>query len=490
MRAENGKKNGIFGGLIWTFGERISAQLVSAIVGIILARLLMPEDYGAVSIVLVFITFCDVFVTSGFGTALVQKQEASQEDYNTAFTMSLILAVVLYVVLYVSAPRIAHFYSMPILKPVVRVLGIRVIITAINTIQHAIIQREMAFRKFFFATLIGTLISCAVGIIMACSGFGVWALVAQYLTNSTIDTIVLFVVGTWKPRACYSRSSAKRIFSFGGRVLATNLTYTILAQISNLLIGKVFGASELAYYNQGEKYPSLIISNIDNSIQEVMLPAYSRVQNNIEELKEILRKSIRVGIYIIAPLMLGLFAISDTFVHVVLTDKWSQAVPFIRIFCLILLSRPFTASCHQAVLGIGRSDLALKVIVIVNVVKFILTMIAIFIVKDVLWVARVLLVSECVSIAGFSNAVKKQLGYYYSEQLTDVINSLLIAIIMCVVVYALHFIHIDRGFMLWIQILAGAVIYVSLSALFKLEPYIYLKNLLKEKILKKKIPAD
>ena len=171
MRAENGKKNGIFSGLIWTFGERISAQLVSAIVGIILARLLMPEDYGAVSIVLVFITFCDVFVTSGFGTALVQKQEASQEDYNTAFTMSLIMASALYLILYVTAPFIADFYDMPILKPVVRVLGIRVIITAINTIQHAIIQREMAFRKFFFATLIGTLISCAVGIIMACSGF-------------------------------------------------------------------------------------------------------------------------------------------------------------------------------------------------------------------------------------------------------------------------------------------------------------------------------
>ena len=490
MKFKGNGKTGIFVGLIWSFGERVTAQLVSAIVGIILARLLMPEDYGVISIVFIFITIGDVLVTSGFGTALVQKQEASEKDFNTAFTMSLIMASALYAVLYLFAPCISDFYKMPVLKSAVRVLGIRVVITAINTIQHAIIQREMAFRKFFFATLIGTLISCAVGIIMAYSGFGVWALVAQYLTNSIIDTIVLFIVGNWKPKAYYSKNSAKRIFSFGGKVLATKLSYTLLEQISNLLIGKVFGASELAYYNQGEKYPALIISNIDNSIQEVMLPTYSKVQNNIGELKDILRKSIKVGIYIVAPLMLGLLAISDTFVHVVLTDKWIQAVPFIRIFCLLLLSRPFTSSCHEAILGIGRSDLAFKVILIVNILKFILTMIGIFIVRDMLWVALILLISECVGVIGFSSEVKYQIGYYYNEQLTDVINSLLIAIVMCIVVYAFHFIHIDRGLMLCIQILMGAGVYISLSALFKLEPYIYLKNLLKEKLLKNNNPAD
>ena len=170
-------------------------------------------------------------------------------------------------------------------------------------------------------------------------------------------------------QGCYHKDSAARIFSFGGRVLATDMTYTILGSISSFFVGKYFGASELAYYNEGGKYPSLIISNIDSSIQEVMLPAYSRVQDEKEKLKEILKKSVKLGIYVVAPLMLGLLAIADVFVDTVLTEKWEEMVPFIRIWCLIFLTRPFESSCHQAILGRGRSDVTFRIILLLIVVK-------------------------------------------------------------------------------------------------------------------------
>ena len=491
MKESERKGNtGIFGGLIWTFAERITAQLVSAIVGIILARLLMPEDYGVVSIVFIFITICDTLVTSGFGTALVQKQEASEKDFNTAFTMSLLMSVVLYALLFISAPYVATYYDKEILNPVIKVLGLRIIITAVNNIQHAKIRREMAFRIFFLATLVGTVISCAVGIIMAFSGLGVWALVAQYLTNSTIDTIALLIAGDWKPRICYYADSAKKIFSFGGKVLATNMTYTVLGQISSLLVGKYFGASELAYYNEGGKYPSLIISNIDNSMQEVLLPAYSKVQTEKEELKDILKKSIKVGIYVIAPLMLGLLAIADVFVDTVLTDKWKEMVPFIRIWCLIFLTRPFESSCHQAILGLGRSDTAFRIVLLVNISQFTLTMIAIFLLKSVLWVAIAVFIATWVSVISFSHFAGKLINYKTAEQIRDVFPSLITAGIMCILVFLMHNLRIHGATLLVAQILTGAVIYISISAILKLEPYIYLKNLLKEKLLKKNIPAD
>ena len=241
------KQSSIAKGLYWAFAERIAAQFVSTLVGIILARLLVPQDYGVVSIVMVFITLCNVFVTSGFGTAIVQKKEVDETDYNTAFVLSFIMAIVLYGVLFFVSPLIAEFYELPILKSVIRVLGLRLILTSLNTIQQAHIQREMRFKKFFIATLFGTVISCVVGIILAYCGYGVWALVAQYLTNTTIDTVVLVFVGGWNPSLKFSKRKAKEIYSFGIKVLCTELVFTLEGDIRSLIVGKVFGSADLAY---------------------------------------------------------------------------------------------------------------------------------------------------------------------------------------------------------------------------------------------------
>ncbi len=484
------KKEKIAGGLFWSFSERAAAQIVSAVVGIILARILDPKDYGVISIVLVFITFCDMFVTNGFGAALVQKKDATDLDFNTAFIISLLMSVLLYGILFVCAPYIAAFYNMPILTGIVKVLGLRVIITAINTIQHAGIRRSMQFKKFFFSTLIGTVVSCVVGIIMALFGYGVWALVAQYLTNTLIDTLVLSFVNEWKPKFEFSGTSAKGIFSFGGKILATNIVFTVTDEIRSLAVGKVFGPADLAYYDQGRKYPKLMIDNVNSAIQEVMLPTFSRVQDDIKELKRILRRSIGVEAYVLTPVLLGFFAISETFVSVILTDKWAEAIPYIQIFSLLYLTYPISSSCHQALLGIGRSGLVFWILLIQNVIRLVLVLIAIFYIKSVKAVALVALFTSFISLIGFGIATHNLINYKYREQAKDVLPSLVISSVMCIAVYLMQALRISGVLLLAVQILTGAVIYIILSVLFKLEPYIYLKNLLKEKLLKKNIPAN
>ena len=241
----NGNK--IVSGMIWRFGEKITAQLVSFAVSIVLARLLMPDDYGIVAIVNVFIAIAEIFVTSGFGTSLIQKKDADDIDFSSVFWCNLIFSIMLYMALFFFASIIANFYNMPLIAPVLRVFGLRLPIAAINSIQNAYVSRNMDFKKFFWATLIGTIVSAALGITMAYMGFGVWALIAQYLSNSIIDTIVLFIIIKWRPLFVFSTERVKPLISYGWKILATDLIGTIFNQLNSFIIGKKYSSIDLAY---------------------------------------------------------------------------------------------------------------------------------------------------------------------------------------------------------------------------------------------------
>ena len=242
MAKANSLTNKTLSGVMWKFGERISAQLVSTLVSIILARILMPEDYGVVALVTIFITICNVFVTSGFGTALVQKKDADDLDFTSVFYFGLFFSILLYVGIFFAAPLIARFYENEILTPVVRVMGLRIIIASINSVQHAYIGRKMQFRKFFIATLFGTIASGVVGVWLAYNGYGVWAIVAQYLTNVCIDTIVLAFVIKWIPKLRISFKRLKSLFSFGWKLLVSALIDTGYNELRSLIIGKKYDA--------------------------------------------------------------------------------------------------------------------------------------------------------------------------------------------------------------------------------------------------------
>ncbi len=477
------KKNKIFLGLFWSFGERITAQLVTTIVTIILARLLTPNDYGIISIVTVLINLLNIFVTTGFVSALVQKKNATEEDYNTAFLLSLAIAIVLYLLLFMFSPLIASFYGKPVLTCVFRVMGLRLVLASINSIQQAYIRREMKFKRFFIATLLGTAISGVVGVGLAYAGFGVWALVAQYLTNTTIDTIVLFCIGGWKPKLQFSSEKATAIWSFGWKVLLTQLICGIEDNVRSLIVGKVFGTSDLAFYDQGNKYPNILVSNINSAVEKVMLPAYSKQQDNIDALRGMLRRTINVGIFILAPILIGFGVVAEQFVTIVLTDKWLPAVPFIQIFCLSYLTRPLEVACRQALLAIGKSKEVLICIISIDGTGLIFVFFSVFVLKSVIAIAMFSLITTLISIMVFLRFTNRLLNYQVKDQLQDFIPSLILAFCMGISVYIVGLIKINSILQLLLQIFLGVFMYLLGAEIFKIEPFLYLKKQLLRRLV-------
>ena len=483
IRKEHG--SGIFGGMLWSFGERITAQFVSMLVSILLARILAPEYYGIISIVTIFITLLNVFVSGGFGSALVQKKNADGIDFDTTFILSLGLSVILYGFLFLAAPYIENFYKMQNLSNVIRVMGLRLIIASVNNIQQAYIRRHMAFKRFFWATLFGTGVSGVVGIFLAIKGFGVWALVFQYLTNVSIDTAVLFIIGGWKPRFEFSLERAKTIWKFGWKVLATELVYTLSADVRTLLIGKVFGSSDLAYFDQGKKYPTFFVNNINSSIQQVMLPALSKKQGELDELLRTLRRSICTAMYLLVPLLVGFGVIADTFVPIVLSEKWIPCIIYIRIFCLVYITRPFEAMCHQALLAIGKSGTVLLCMISIDGTGLILAIYSALILKSVLAIALFSLLTTLISITVFMYCSNKYIGYKFSYQIQDIAPNIILSAIMGFVVYFIGLINLNQVAILIIQVIAGIAIYTVLSLAIKPVGYINITGIFREYILRK-----
>lgn len=387
----------------------------------------------------------------------------------------------LYVILFLAAPFIADFYQMEIIRPILRVLGLRLLISGVNSIQRAWIQKRMLFKRFFISTSFGTIISAVVGISMAYMGAGAWALVGQYLTNSFIDTVVLFITNDWRPKLQFSFDRAKQMLSYGWKVLLTTVVYTVEGDLRSLIVGKQFGSADLAYYDQGKKFPNLLVSNINTSISNVMFPVLSKNQDNRERMKAICRRSIKTSTYLLAPLLLGLIAVSNEFVRVILSDKWLPCVPFLQILTLVYLVRPLTTTDQQAIMSTGRSDLTLRIMIAVNVTDVILLLIAVFAMKSVIMIAVGALLTEVVSMALFMKYVKKCIGYTYLEQLSDIAPSLLLAISMGVIVYLVGKINVNVIIVLFLQVVVGAGYYLAMSCILHFEPFIYLVKMLKEK---------
>lgn len=475
-------KQKVAGGLFWSYGERIMAQLVSLIVSIVLARLLDPENYGVISIVMIFITFCDAIVTGGFGNAIVQKKDADELDVNTMLCCSVATSILLYIIIFCAAPYIASFYNMPIIRPILRVLGLRLLISGVNSIQRAWIQKRMLFKRFFISTSFGTIISAVVGISMAYMGKGAWALVGQYLTNSFIDTAVLLITNDWKPRLQFSWKRAKEMLSYGWKVLVTTVVYTIEGDLRSLIIGKKFGSADLAYYDQGKKFPNLLVTNINTSISNVMFPVLSESQNDPTRLKQLCRRAVRIGIYLLSPLLIGLMGVADTFVIAILSEKWAPCIPFLRILTLVFLVRPFTTTCQQSILSVGRSDITLKIEIIVNAVAIGILFYSVFILESVLGIAIGTLIAELVSMGMFMYYENKIIRYSYKEQLQDLLPSLGLATVMGVIVYIVHFLPIYKGLALILQVVIGAAFYFAASYVLQFEPFVYLVGMLKEKL--------
>lgn len=475
----NTKKTTVVSGFFWRLGEGITAQLVSLLVSIVLARLLSPEDFGAVAMVMVFITIANVFVSSGFGNALIQKKDADNLDFSSVLYINIALSFVVYAVLFFCAPLVAGFYEMPVLSPVLRVLGIRIPIAAVNSIQHAYVSRNMLFKRFFWSTLIGTVISGVVGVIMAYKGFGIWALVAQYLTNTLMDTIVLWITVKWRPVLSCSWSRSKPLIKFGWKLLVSGLLDTGYTQLRSLLIGKMYTSEDLAYYKQGETYPQVLSSGINASLGSVLFPAMSQLQNDKAKIKELTRRSIQTCSYVIWPLMIGIGVAAEPLVRLLFTEKWLPCVPFLRIFCFTYGLWPIHTANLQAINALGRSDIFLKLEIVKKIMGLII--LGITIPFGPLAIALGLIVADIASCFINASPNGKLLGYSFKEQFADLLSPFVLALIMGAIVFPVTLTGLCDIAVLLIQVVCGAAIYIAGSVISKQNGFMFIKSFYKKR---------
>lgn len=465
-------------GIFWKFAERMGSQIVTFIVSILLARLISPEDYGAIALIMVFITVSNVLVTNGFASALIQKKDADIIDFSSVFYLNIGFGVLIYIILFFSAPAISEFYGIPVLCQTLRVLALVIPIMGMNSVQQSFVSRNMLFRRFFYSTLGGAVFSGIVGVSMAIGGFGIWALVAQYVVNYSANTLILWITLKWRPKLKFSIKRVRSLFSFGWKMLCAGMLDTGYSQLRNLLVGKLYSSADLGYYNRGQQYPQFVVVNINSSISSVLFPMLSKNQDNAYMVKQYTRRAIQVSSYIMWPIMAGLGVCAEPIVRIMLTDKWLPCVPYLQIACFTYGIWPIHTANLEALKAMGRSDLFLKLEIIKKSIGMIVLLATIpfgvmTMAMSAIWVSI---------ISAFVNAWpnRKILNYSYIEQMKDMLPSMCLSAIMIAVVFPLKFVVLNDWLLLFLQAVLGIIVYLLGSILLKIDGFMFVLNIAKK----------
>jgi len=474
-------------GMLWKFGENGLNQIIQFVLSIILARILLPEDYGVIALVSVFITLCDKLVVSGFATSLIQKKDADSIDFSTVFWFSLGMSAVLYGVLFFCAPLIADFYGSydrQMLIAVIRVMGLQVIMVAVNSVQSAYVSKTMQFKRFFWSNIGGTLLSAIVGIVMALNGYGVWALVGQYLVKLFGSMFVLWFTVKWRPTFAFSAARFKALYAFGWKIFAASIIKVIYNDLRSLVIGKFYTGADLAFYNRGQSFPQIIESNITGTIDSVFFPTMSHAQASKETMVSILRRTIQVSSFILIPLLVGLAAVAEPLVMLLLTEKWLPSVFYLRILSFSYVLAPVEIENLQAIKALGRSDIVLKLEIIKRSIGVVLLIAAVPFGVEMIAVS--LLVGNVLSAMINAYPNRKLLGYGYLQQLQDILPPILMSMVMYGTVWAVALIQCPVIPALILQIAAGMAVYVLLSLITKNKSFSYLLKMIGQLLGRKK----
>lgn len=478
---QNSLRNSVLGGFFWKFCERFLNQGITFITSLVLARLLTPEDYGVVAIVLVFIHLATVFINSGFASALIQKKDAQDVDFCTMFFCSLACAAALYLLLFLGAPLVAHIYKNPALKLILRVYALNIPLSVCQSIQLAYISRHMLFRKTFVNSAINAVICGAVGIGLAYAGFGVWALVCQGLVGTLANTVVLLFLIPWRPRLQFSKQSAKSMLGFGSRVLAAELSAAFFAEVRSLVVGAVYSTADLAYYNKGQQIPHLITNNLSGIMGSVMFPAVANYSDDLHQVKMMTRRGLRVLAYVLVPCMFGLAAVMEPLVVFLFTEKWAQAIVFGQILSIDTCIAVMESYYVQILKAMGRSGVVLKLELMKKPIYLVLLIVGVMINVKALAVA--MLVFDILALAMDVHYIRKYIPYGIGEQLADMLPALGLGVVMAAVVFLIPSVG-GLILTLVVKIAAGAAVYVAGSVIFRLEAFRYLKNILLERFKK------
>ena len=460
----------------WKLIEKFSAQLVQFVVTIILARLLLPYEYGTIALISIFIQLCDVIIDGGLNTALIQKKNSDNTDFSTIFFFSLSMSVILYIIIFFAAQGIANFYNQQNLIPVIRVLSLSLPFYAFNSIQRAYVSKNMLFQRLFYSSLGAILLSGGIGVLMAYKGFGVWALVAQNISNTVITTLIMWFTIRWRPTFQFSTVRFKVLFNYGWKIFGANFITTLFVNARKLVIGKFYQPASLAYYEKGEHFPSLVMDNIFTSVKTVLLPTLSEYQDNRLQVKSMMRRSTKLSCFFIYPLMVGMIVAARPLVILLLTEKWSHIIPFVQIACVANFFRPITISNWEAIKALGYSGITLKLEILKKVLDITILVISAFIgVYAIAW-GCVLFNFICVFINLAPN--KKLLNYGIKEQVLDAIPTLIISLLMGTAIYWFQLLDIPNLAILLLQLFLGIVIYIGICWILKEESFMYIMQML------------
>lgn len=469
----------ILSSLLWKLLERAGTQGVQFLVQIFLARILAPEMFGSIAILMVFINLAQVFVQSGLSTALIQKKEVDGIDYSSVLIISLVLATAVYLLFYILAPLISDYYNDTSLSAMLRILALTLFSGAINSVQTAFISRNMLFKELFKRSIIAILISGSAGIAAGYAGLGIWALVIQQLTNQAAITVILWFTLDWRPTWEFSFIRVKSLFSFGYKLLLSSVIDALYRDLRTLIIGHMYSPAMLGHYNKGEQFPKLIVSSINGSIQSVMLPVLSSYQDDRSKVKDIMRRTIIVSSFLLFPIMIGLAVTATPLVRIILTEKWLPAVPYLQIACFSYILWPIHTANLQAINSLGRSDIFLKLEIVKKIIGVLVLLISVPV--GIMAIAIGNTVSGVIS--SFVNAYpnRKLLQYGYSEQIKDVLPTLRNSLIMGGVTYSIFLLNLSDWLTLLIQVVTAIFVYVFISIMMKSEGLSYLKMIIKRK---------
>ena len=464
----------VFASLLWKFLERGSVQVIQFIIGILIARLLTPAEYGDVALLTVFITIASVFVQSGLNTALIQKKEADTCDFSSVFYYSILIALVLYILLYYFAPTIASFYNSDYLCELLRIMSLTLFPGAVNSIQIAYLSKNMLFKPQFYSSFLAAFVSGIVGVSMAFYGYGAWSLVFQQLMYQVAICIILLVIVKWHPTFEFSFSRTKSLLNFGSKLLLANLIDTTYRNLESLVLGKFFSTNVLSYCNKGKQFPLVAVTNIDGSIQSVMLPAYSKYQHDLDNLRSLLRQSVSLSTYVVFPCMVLLAVVSPSLISLLLGDAWMGTVPYLILYCIFCMFFPLQTTILQAINAIGRSDKFLVVRTVKHVLGILLLVVSVIMFKSPFAIVISSIVVEIIGSIVVLPISYNLLGYGIRSLIADIKDPLLLSLVMLLFTYPLSYFNLSDIALLCIQSLVGILVYILFSHISKNTSYIYI----------------
>ena len=481
------KKQSVITNFIWRLMERGGTYVMNFVVSVILARLLEPSLYGSIALVTAITAILQVFVDSGMANSLIQKKDTDDLDYSSVFYFNLVFCLVLYAGLFLAAPKIGRLYHDESLVPVVRVLGLTIVVSGVKNVQQAYVAKTMQFRRFFFATLGGTIFSAIVGITLAYLGKGVWALVFQQLLNVTVNTAILWLTVGWRPKPIFSWQRLGKLVSYGWKLLVSQLLDTAYLKLYQFIIGLRYSTADLAYYNKGDQFPNLIMENTNASLDSVLLPVLSSEQDDPARVREMTSRAIRVSTYVLMPLMAGLAVCAEPLIRFLLTDKWLPCVPYMQIFCVYYAFWPLHTANLNAIKATGHSGIFLYQEIIKKLLETAVLLVTMrYSVMAITWG---LLFSGFASVLINAWPNRMLLNYGILQQLRDALPAMLLSLAMGAVILPVTRTGLPDPVKLLIMVPAGAAVYIAGSVLFKVESFRYIWEIVQSLLHRRRADA-